>query len=226
MCGRFSQAGNYELIRKECRVTECTVSVKPRYNIAPSQAAQVIFNESGSKCVMMKWGLVSSWAKYPDVGKQPINIRADSLSERQKGLFRYHRCLIPVDGFYEWSKSKRPLRLLMKDDSPFALAGLWSRWNSPDGSPYETFAIITTDANELIAPIHNRMPVIVDSKNYLLWLDSNVKDLSILDCILKPFQAEKMRYYIVSRIVNNPRFDSPECFKPSEEDDNNMQLKF
>jgi len=225
MCGRFSQAGDFEKIRQDCKVAESNIDITPRYNIAPSQPAQVIFNESGSKCVMMKWGLVPLWAKNPNVTNRLVNIRADSLKEKQKSLYKTHRCLIPVDGFYEWAKNKQPFRLLMKDDSPFALAGLWSRWNSPDGSPLETFAIITTDANELIAPIHNRMPVIVDSKDYLLWL-TDVKNISLLDPILRPFQSEKMRCYKVSHRVNNPRFDCPDCLKPLESDDNNMELKF
>ncbi len=226
MCGRFSQAGDFEKIRTDCKVTEYNISTEARYNIAPSQSAQVIFNESGSKCVMMKWGLVQSWVRCPEVGNRLINIRADSLKEKQKGLFKNHRCLIPVDGFYEWTKYKQPLRFLMNDDSPFALAGLWDRWNSPDRSPLETFTVITTEANELIAPIHNRMPVIVSSKDYLLWLDTNVKDLSLLDFILKPFPTGKMRCYKVSRSVNNAQFDSPECFKPLESNGNNMELKF
>ncbi|MGC8829898.1 MAG: SOS response-associated peptidase [Verrucomicrobiia bacterium] len=217
MCGRFSQAGNFDIIRKECNVSQCLVDEKPRYNIAPSQPAQVIFNENQTKCIMMKWGLVPSWAQDASIGEKLINARAESLLEKPmfKNIFKRRRCLIPSDGFYEWTKGryKQPLRFLMKDDSPFAFGGLWDRWASPDGSVIETFAIITTTANDLVAPIHNRMPLIIRPEDYHLWLDDSVKDIKLLENLLKPFPPERMRRYKVSRMMNNPKFDSPECFK-------------
>lgn len=218
MCGRFSQAGNFDLIRKECNVVQCAIDEKPRYNIAPSQPAQVIFNEDGSKCIMMKWGLIPAWANEPSIANRLINARAESLEEKPmfKNIFKRKRCLIPADGFYEWMKGrfKQPLRFLMKDDAPFAFGGLWDRWTSPNGDVIETFTIITTRANELIAPIHDRMPVIVKPNDYCLWLDNSLKNLDLLKPVLNPFPAEKMRCYKVSRLVNNPQFDSPDCIKP------------
>ncbi|MGC8743382.1 MAG: SOS response-associated peptidase [Verrucomicrobiia bacterium] len=220
MCGRFSQAGNFDIIRKECNVSQCAIDAKPRYNIAPSQPAQVIFNQEGTKSIMMRWGLIPSWAKDESSGNKLINARAESLVEKPmfKNIFKRRRCLIPADSFYEWTKGKykQPLRFLMKNDEPFAFGGLWDRWASPDGSVIETFAIITTAANELIAPIHNRMPLIIKPQYYLLWLDDSVKDLKLLENLLKPFPAETMRFYKVSRLVNNPQIDTPDCFKEAD----------
>lgn len=219
MCGRFSQSGDLEVIRKQCKVMECSVDDRPRYNIAPSQPAQVILNDGITKAAMLRWGLIPSWSKDEKIVNRLINARAESLNEKPmfKTLFQKRRCLIPVDGFYEWKKTERfkqPMRILMKDNSPFALAGLWDRWIAPDGDTVDSFTIITTDANDLIKPIHNRMPVILAPEDYLIWLDPDTSDTKILNRVMKPFPSDKMRLYAVSRIVNSPEIDSPECIKP------------
>jgi putative SOS response-associated peptidase YedK len=224
MCGRFSQSGDLEVIRKQCKVLECSVDDRPRYNIAPSQPAQVILNDGITKAAMLRWGLIPSWSKDEKIANRLINARAESLNEKPmfKTLFQKRRCLIPVDGFYEWKKAERfkqPMRILMKDNSPFALAGLWDRWIAPDGDTVDSFTIITTDANDLIKPIHNRMPVILAPEDYLIWLDPDISDTKILNRVLKPFPSDKMRLYAVSRIVNSPEIDSPECIKPVNSSD-------
>jgi putative SOS response-associated peptidase YedK len=224
MCGRFSQSGDLEVVRKQCKVVECSVDDRPRYNIAPSQPAQVIFNDGITKAAMLRWGLIPSWSEDETIGNRLINARAESLNEKPmfKNLFRKRRCLVPVDGFYEWQKTgrfKQPVRIIMKDGTPFALAGLWDKWVSPAGDTIDSFTIITTDANELIRPIHDRMPAIISPENYLLWLDPEVTDVKLLSQMLNPFSSEKMRFYPVSRIVNNPEIDTPECIKPLNPDD-------
>ncbi|MCX7872180.1 MAG: SOS response-associated peptidase [Verrucomicrobiae bacterium] len=220
MCSRFSQCENLKTIHKQCNVYECHIDEKPRYNIAPSHHAQIVLNDGAIKSLMLRWGLVPSWAVDEKIANHLINARAESLNEKPafKNLLKKQRCLIPADGFYEWQKTgryKQPLRFLMKDDSPFAFAGLWDKWTSPDGSTLYTFTIITTPPNNLIKPIHNRMPAIMPPEDYLKWLDPEISSIHLLKSILKPFPTEKMRYYKVSPMVNNPNYNSPDCIKPS-----------
>jgi putative SOS response-associated peptidase YedK len=171
---------------------------------------------------MMQWGLIPSWAKDPSIGNKMINARAETLTEKPsfKRLIGKRRCLVVADGFYEWAKQgrgKMPMRFVLKSGEPFAFAGLWDRWKKPDGGPLDSFTIITTQANDLLKPIHDRMPVILGEGDEEIWLDPKVADSIRLVSVLKPFSPELMEGYFVSRLVNSPRNDLPECIRAEPE---------
>jgi putative SOS response-associated peptidase YedK len=161
------------------------------------------------------------WAKDPTIGSRLINARGETLAEKPtfRGSLKYKRCLILADGFYEWksagaSKTKTPYFIHMKDRKPFAFAGLWDSWNSPDGSLVKTCTIITTEPNELVSIIHNRMPVILHPRDYAKWLDTSPQTPDSLKPLIKPFPAEEMTAYPVSTLVNKPGNDTPELVTP------------
>lgn len=220
MCGRFSLSEYYDSLEEYFKIDEPfdDIVLKPRYNIAPTQYHPVIIQEGGkNKLRMYKWGLVPFWTKDRKIGYKMINARSETVEEKNsfKQPFKSKRCLIPADGFYEWdrkNKTKIPYRFVMKDRRPFAFAGLWEKWDKED-EPLFTFTIITTENNELMEPIHNRMPVILDKLNHEIWLspDSNEAELKEL---LVPFDSNKMDYYRVGEVVNNARNDLPECIEP------------
>jgi len=193
----------------------------PRYNIAPTQPIAVVTNSGENKLDFFTWGLVPFWAKDPSIGNRMINARAETLAEKPsfKNAFKRRRCLILADGFYEWQKipgekSKIPTYIHMKDGKPFAFAGLWEDWHSPDGSQILSATIITTSPNKLMEPIHNRMPVILPPKAYQQWLTPSEADIQKLSAILRPYDADKMEAYPVSRMVNSPQNDLPALIQP------------
>ncbi len=195
------------------------IVLKPRYNLAPGQLAPVIVNEESKTLVMMQWGLVPSWAKEPSIGYKMINARAETLAQKNsfKRLLPSRRCLIIANGFYEWAKLKRgkaPMRFMLKGSEPFAFAGLWDRWKKPDGNELRTYTIITTQANELIKPVHDRMPVILNREAEDNWLNPEWKDSQKLGGLLKPFAADQMESYYVSPMVNSPKNDLIQCIQP------------
>src|SRR5262249_19686163 len=152
---------------------------------------------------MLKWGLIPSWAKDAAIGYRMINARADTVAQKPsyRSAFRRRRCLLVADGFYEWQKTndkKQPFFIGMKDESPFAFAGLWEHWENPEGEPIESCTIITTEANDLVKEIHDRMPVILPPKNYPVWLDPEVQDPEKLQKLLAQYPAKEMRAYPVS----------------------------
>jgi putative SOS response-associated peptidase YedK len=187
-------------------------TIKPRYNIAPMQDVPVIRTSAAGEreLSMVRWGLVPRWAKDPSIGSKMINARAETLAEKPsfRTALRKHRCLIPANGFYEWKVvgggAKQPLHIGMKDGVPFAFAGLTERWLSPEGEVLDTCTIITTQANALLAPMHDRMPAIVAPADYDRWLDVAVADVAD---ILAPYPAAQMAYYPVSTRVNAVRHD-------------------
>lgn len=197
----------------------------PRYNVAPTQLAPVAINDGGRrKLRLMRWGLVPSWAKDPAIGNQMINARAETLTQKSsyRKPFEKQRCLIPSTGFFEWqevagTRSKIPMRIFLKDQKAFALAGLYDRWKQPDGNELHSFTIITTLANELVRPIHARMPVVLHKRDYNAWLDPEFKDTSKLSPLLVPYSSELMQAYEISTVVNSPKNDIPECVRPSSE---------
>ena len=167
----------------------------------------------------MHWGLVPYHAK--DAAKPIINARAETLAQRPafRGLLPRRRCLVPADGFYEWRREGRfrtPMRFTLRDGQPFAFAGLWDRWLQPDGTPLYSFTIVTTNPNSVLEPVHNRMPVILLPEDEAGWLDPATTDPAALSPLLNPFPAELMEGYCVSRAVNSPVNDSPECIAPEE----------
>lgn len=223
MCGRFTLKTTAQTI-KEMFLIEQGLHYDPSFNIAPSQPIVTIrYSPKSNTRAMswMKWGLVPTWAKDPSLGHKMINARAETLAEKPsyKGPFKYKRCLIPTDGFYEWKKcgegvAKRPYFIKRRDNKPFAMAGLWDYWGGADGSELETCTIITTSANELMQPIHNRMPVILKEEEFATWLDPRIQKPILLENYLKPFPSEELELYPVTTFVNSPSNNSEECLKP------------
>ena len=191
-----------------------------RYNIAPTQDVLTIRQADGERrAEMMRWGLVPSWADSPKAGARMINARAETLAERPsfRAAFRRRRCLIPADGFYEWrreGKGRIPIRFALKSGKPFAFAGLWEKWERPGEPPLLSCAIITTRANDLIAPMHDRMPVILAPDAERVWLDGGLTDAALLSGLLAPYPSDLMDAREASRAVNSPAYDGPECLAP------------
>jgi putative SOS response-associated peptidase YedK len=197
------------------------VQFAPRFNIAPSQPILAIPNDGRDSADFFVWGLIPSWSKDPAIGNRLINARGETIAEKPsfRGGFKYKRCLILADGFYEWkaqpgTKTKIPHFIHMKDRQPFAFAGLWDEWHSSDGGSVRSCTIITTEPNELMSSIHNRMPVILNKKDYAFWLEAPPQAPENLLPLIKPFPAEKMSAYAVSTLVNTPANDRAECIAP------------
>lgn len=191
-----------------------------RYNIAPTQDVLTIRHEGGERrAEMMRWGLVPPWADSPKAGARMINARAETLAERPsfRAAFRRRRCLIPADGFYEWrreGKSRVPIRFALASGEPFAFAGLWERWEREGEPPLLSCAIVTTRANDLIAPTHDRMPAILAPDAESVWLDTDMTDTDALSGLLAPYPPELMRAREAPRAVNSSAYDGPELFAP------------
>lgn len=223
MCGRYTNAAKKEQIRKEfqAKVVEAFPN-KPRYNIAPAQMIDVVIESEKERIIsQLKWGLVPSWSKDASTSKGLINARAETLTEKPsfREAFKSHRCIIPTTGFYEWAKkgisAKQPFYFYLKDKEVFGFAGLWDEWlDKQTGELLETCTIITTTANEVLKPVHPRMPVILKSTSYDEWLDAKVKDTNKLQELLKPYPAEEMDSHPVNRSINIPETNSPELMAP------------
>jgi putative SOS response-associated peptidase YedK len=221
MCGRFTLFEPDKVLAKEFGVPDLPPG-SPRYNIAPSQlvtAVRATPTGSGREIVLLRWGLIPSWSKDPAIGSRLINARAETASEKPsfRNAFRRHRCLVPANGFYEWrrqERGKQPFFVRMQDKRLFAFAGLWDRWKSPDEVTVETCTILTTAANTVLAPIHDRMPVILSPAHYDRWLDPSLKDPDTLTPLLVPFPPEEMLAFPVSPRVNAPSTDDEGCMTP------------
>jgi putative SOS response-associated peptidase YedK len=221
MCGRFTLTVDPDQLREAFPWLNIPDGLSPRYNIAPSQPVAVVPNDGRNQLDFYVWGLIPSWAKDPAIGNRMINARAETLIEKPsfRNAFRRRRCLIPADGFYEWKqepgrKTKIPTYVRLKDGKPFAFAGLWERWDSPDGSTVFSCTIITTQPNELMQEIHNRMPVILPEAAYPLWLNPGEADTGQLQALLQPYPAGEMAAYPVSTLVNSPDNDTAACIAP------------
>ncbi|MCH7813503.1 MAG: SOS response-associated peptidase, partial [Planctomycetes bacterium] len=171
---------------------------------------------------LLRWGLIPSWAKDPAIGARMINARSETAAEKPsfRAAFRRRRCLLPADGFYEWQRSgrvKQPYYIRLKHGPPFALAGLWEQWHSPDGSLVETCTILTTEPNELVKPLHNRMPVLLTPDVFDLWLDPAMTDPARIQPLLRPCPPEQMIAQPVTTHVNSPRNDDPACIQPLDD---------
>lgn len=226
MCGRFALMTPAEQLAMQFGLPETAVATLPpsvpRYNIAPTQPVVAIrLAEDGQReLTFFHWGLIPSWAKDIKIGSRMINARSETVTEKPsfRTAFKRRRCLIPADGFYEWQKQangKQPMfiRPAESEERPFALAGLWEVWRDPDGSALQSCTILTTTPNELMAPIHDRMPVIVEPEDFDLWLNPEPDPEQGLH-LLRPYPAEKMTAYPVSTVVNNPRNETPDCIQP------------
>ncbi len=194
---------------------------RPRYNIAPTQLVAVVYDASPRVLSAARWGLIPSWAKDPSIGARMINARAETLAERPafRNLLKRRRCLVLADSFYEWRKnpdgSKTPMRVMLASEEPFALAGLWDAWKTPEGEWLNTCTIVTTESNALVAPFHNRMAAILPPEREADWLSRDHDDITFLRSLLQPFPAERMKCYPVSSRVNNVRNDDPTLIEPA-----------
>jgi putative SOS response-associated peptidase YedK len=216
MCGRFSFVAEDALILERFGVRVRTAIYKARYNCAPSQNLAVITNDKTDQLQFFRWGLIPGWAKDPSIGNKLINARGETIAEKPpfRSAFKNRRCLVPATGFFEWQRGqqKTPYNIRLKNGKPFAFAGLWDKWATSDGEMIHSFTIITTSPNELMAKIHDRMPVILHPDDEHRWLD-NKPDPGLTD-LLKPFPGELMEVYPVSSLVNNPRNELPEILIP------------
>ncbi len=230
MCGRFTLLSSIEVIRellkaqKHPTLFDCDEVQPKRYNIAPTQPILAVRKDSENDTrylLPLHWGLIPFWADDPSIGNRLINARAETAASKPafRHAFSRHRCLIPADGFYEWKKDqngkKQPYYLRMKDQKPFVFAGLWERWKQGDQT-VESCTILTTDPNELVKPLHNRMPVILAEQHHEKWLDRELNNKDELVALLGPFSAREMESFPVSRKVNNPQNDDESCIQPMD----------
>lgn len=221
MCGRFTITITMEELMEMFDLEDLVGSSAflPRYNIAPTQMIPAIIAHEGRRRLgELRWGLIPSWAKDEKVGFQTINAKAETIAEKPafRNSFQRKRCIIPADGFYEWQKNgtvKTPYRIVLKDAPAFAMAGLYDTWTSADGTKVSSCTIITTTPNELMADIHNRMPVILHRQDITAWLDRSWQNTAELTKLLRPYEASAMRAYRVSPAVGNVRNDSPELIR-------------
>ena len=219
MCGRYSLIAYIGELQERFDFDGSELTRVPRYNIAPTQMALSVTNGGRRRGSYMRWGLIPSWAKSASVGSRMINARAETLAERSsfRTALQRRRCLVLADGFYEWQRkgsSRRPMRIVMASREPFAFAGLWDAWRDPKGEVVRSCAIITTRANELLSPIHDRMPVVLPRELESLWLDHDIQDYAALAGILTPYITDEMEAYEVSSLVNSPANDGPEMVVP------------
>jgi putative SOS response-associated peptidase YedK len=224
MCGRYTLSSPTDLLA-ELLELDSVPELAPRYNIAPTQEAAVVrFNaESGVRSLeLLRWGLIPFWSKDPGIGSRMINARAETVAEKPsfRTSFKRKRCLVVADGFYEWQATggpKQPFYFRFEGGVPFALAGLWDRWEKGEGEPIESFTILTTEPNEVVAPVHQRMPVILDREGMATWLDPAIEEADRLTPLLGPFPTTGMEGYPVSTYVNSPGNDTPRCIEPLAE---------
>ena len=226
MCGRFTQRMTWRELHERMDLIGTPLNLRPRYNVAPSQDVAVVrADDDGRTLAMLRWGLIPAWAKDSAIGHRLINARSETAAQKPsfRAAYRNRRCLIPADGFYEWKregKTRQPWLFGLRDAAPFAFAGLWERWTVPadaaliaslaertPGDDVETCTILTTAANETVAPVHGRMPVILPSEAYGPWLAGE-------DVPLAPYPADGMTAHPVSTHVNRPANDDPRCVEP------------
>jgi putative SOS response-associated peptidase YedK len=219
MCGRFTLRTPTKAIVEAFDLTEA-LDLSPRHNIAPTQQVAAIRldpHQRTRQLSLLRWGLVPSWADDPAIGNRLINARAETVAVKPafRHAFQKGRCLVLADGFYEWKKTgstKQPFYVRLRDDGPFAFAGLSEHWQRA-AQTIDSCTIITTEANELMEGIHNRMPVILSRDDYGLWLDGDFHGQAKLLEMLRPFPAEEMEAYPVSTLVNSPRNETAACIE-------------
>ena len=227
MCGRFTlRTPLHRLIDQFLLAPDPDLSLKPRFNIAPTQTIVAVRQRRERRqreLAPLHWGLIPSWAKDPAIGNRMINARSETVAEKPsfRSAFKHRRCLIVSDGYYEWQKQgsrKQPYFFHQADDQPFAFAGLWECWTDPEsGTSRETATILTTEANSLVLPFHHRMPVILETADYERWLDPDLSDQARLQPLLVPRESDSLVVDPVSTLVNSPRNDDPRCLQPPPE---------
>ncbi len=222
MCGRYSLTASLGELAQRFAFDGDRNDFRPRYNVAPTQQVLTVVGGDNRRAGFMRWGLIPSWSKDGPSSRPLINARAETVAEKPtfRGPLKNRRCLVPADGFYEWQKvgdAKRPMRITMRSGEPFAFAGLWSMWTDPEGNRTPSCAIITTAANDLLKPIHLRMPVILAEETEDLWLDTALDDSDALTQLLEPYPDDALEAYEVSRLVNSASNDVPEVTTPVQE---------
>ena len=222
MCGRFRLSRRKQVVLEHFESLSDVDDWEPRYNIAPTQPVAVI-RQRAEKPVrelsLVRWGLVPSWAGDSSGRASLINARSETARTKPafRDALRYRRCLIPADGFYEWKRtrnSKQPYCFEVHDGALFAFAGVWDQWKDPSGTRLTTCSILTTTANEVTSPVHDRMPVILDPDSYDHWLDPGMKNADEVCDLLTPCDSRQMRCYPVSSRVNHVAHDDEECSRP------------
>lgn len=222
MCGRITLTVRPEQLIEEFGVEEVDEHFVPRFNLAPTQGAAVISDREPSKIQLFRWGLVPFWARDLKIGSKLINARSDSVASKPafRKSFEGKRCLILADGFYEWkttaARRKQPYFIALKDRRPFAFAGLWASWRPAEGESVHSCSVITTEANDLLGRLHDRMPVILPPEARALWLDHDASP-EVLQALLRPYPAEQMESFAVSPVVNSPAHEGPDCLVPIQE---------
>jgi putative SOS response-associated peptidase YedK len=227
MCGRIAVGFDSKLAKKTFSVDRVIKEFSPNYNMAPTMNIPVI--TAGSRLLdTFKWGLIPHWAKDKSIANKLINARGESITEKPsfREPFLNFRVLVLVSGFYEW-RNKIPHYFTLKEKEIYALAGIASMWRSPKKEKIATVAIITTNANELVSNVHNRMPVILKEKDYDFWISPKNHNEEELLKLLMPFPASKMQQHSVSKIVNSPKNNTPEIIEPiKKEKENQSKLSF
>jgi putative SOS response-associated peptidase YedK len=220
MCGRYSLIAGIRELAHQFGFDGTGFDNSPRYNVAPTQPVLTVTSREGRQAEYMRWGLIPSWAKDASIGSRMINARSETLVQKPsfRDVLRRRRCLVLADGFYEWlqgGKGKRPMRVVLKSREPFAFAGLWDIWRAPDGESVHSCTIITTEANDLLRPVHRRMPVILHRELEEFWLDGDVTDPAALTGVLSPYPDEPMEVYEVSPLVNKATNNGPDLIVPA-----------
>ncbi|MHA2600516.1 MAG: SOS response-associated peptidase [Candidatus Thorarchaeota archaeon SMTZ1-83] len=221
VCGRFNFLSHKKAVEERFGVKKFDFEIVPRYNIAPTQQIAAILADPEVQLVGMHWGFIPFWAKDKNIGNRMINARSETVAESKafKHSFMKKRCLIPATGFYEWrkiGKVKKPMHIRLESRQPFAFAGIYNHWKSPSGNTLMSCAILTTSPNELLEPIHNRMPVVLQRKDESMWLDPENEDVENLKRLLNPYASEHMEAYEISTYVNSTSNTGPMCTVPVE----------
>ena len=219
MCGRFSLTADLGELARRFEFDGNLLDLEPNFNVAPTQNVLTVIGGDNRRSGFMRWGLIPHWAKTASIGSRMINARAETVAQRPafRDAFRRRRCLVLADGFYEWQRAgsvRSPMRIVMESGEPFAFAGLWAMWRDSEGNRIPSCTIITTEANDLLRPIHSRMPVILPREMEEFWLDRDVQDTAVLENALTSYPSELMQTYQVSTLVNSARNNGPQVVEP------------
>lgn len=218
MCGRFVLCSPTRTLIEEFRIDKTILEYIPSYNIVPTQKIVIVKTDATRILTQCKWGFIPSWAKDPNISHSMINARAETIADKPafRDAFKKQRCLVVADGFFEWKKgnNKIPVYIRLKSGKPLGFAGLYSLWKSPEGHEICTCSIITTESNEIVSSIHDRMPAIISNEDYDVWLDPNRFDKNNLLSLLRPYDSSEMEWYTVSKKVNAPSYNKPDNIVP------------